>query len=41
MSKSQTRPVMLLRLGSARYLTRSVRVGVFHEPLNPMLYYYD
>jgi hypothetical protein len=31
----------LLRLGSARSLTRACWCGVFLEPLNPTLYYMD
>ena len=30
--------ITLLRLGSAKTLTRSVVVGSIHEPLNQMLY---
>jgi hypothetical protein len=39
MSKSNTRTAILLRLGVARHLTQSVRVGLLIEPFNPMLRY--
>ena len=39
MSKTPPRAVVLLRLGPARDLTRTVRDGLMVEPLNPLLRY--
>lgn len=39
MSKMLPRTVVLVRLGRARDLTRSVRDGLMVEPLNPLLRY--